>query len=946
MKKRANHKVRLAICVLILVLGMASTTGADSVPAPWLNQDIGTNHGGVTGGVDYNPATKMLTIEGDGEDIWGANDDFHYVYQPWLGDVELILRIVSLEQTNLWAKCGVMVREQLTDTSSHAMMILTPLGGISTYSFQWVAGASRNNSIQGGTGTIGSLPKWVRLTRVGDLFTGYYADDVGGSPGAWTNLGNQTISMSTNVYVGMCLTSHSTGNLCTAVVDNLGGDVAILDLPEIYYVDAGTPVDGDGSSWEMAFRRMQDALAVAWYGDEIRVAQGIYTPAPPGLPPPPPPLQPPTPPLPVTWINSQSVEVAPADRTATFQLKKSVTLKGGYAGFGHANPNDRNVEIYKTILSGDLNGNDADLNNPLDLLYDPCRAENSYHVVTGSKTDATAVLDGFTITAGNANGSWSDRTNRGGGMFNVSGSPTITNCTFTKNLARGGGGGMYNYDYSNPTVINCKFLRNSADDGGGGICNERYSGPTLTDCTFRANLADRDGGGIANIYHSSPTLTDCAFSGNSAGGGGGGICNWLYSGPILSNCTFSENSAGAGGGFFCEYASPPPVAGIANGRIAENPDTPVFYNSGDANIRMANCAIVGNSPGDYAGGMDDFGSHPMLTNCTFTANSAGAGGGIYSIYESPTLLNCAFSGNSASRGGGMFNFNSRPTLTNCTFSGNSADSGGGMYNTGGGLHGPSTSSLTLTNCTFAGNFAPNGTALACDAWTHWWPSNVKLTNCILWDGGDEIWNNDESTIAITYSDVESGWPGEGNIDTDPCFVDLGYWDADGVWVDGDYHLLPGSPCIDTGDPNYVTEPNETDLDGRPRIIDGRIDMGAYEYSPPIPAEARIDPRTINLASQGKWIIVLLWLPEDYNVADIDPNSLLLEYEIGPEQLWVNEEKQVVMARFSREEVQAILNVGEVKLTITGQLTNGTIFEGRDAVKVIDRGGGKSAKQCF
>jgi hypothetical protein len=113
------------------------------------------------------------------------------------------------------------------------------------------------------------------------------------------------------------------------------------------------------------------------------------------------------------------------------------------------------------------------------------------------------------------------------------------------------------------------------------------------------------------------------------------------------------------------------------------------------------------------------------------------------------------------------------------------------------------------------------------------------------DGGEEIWNNDDSTITITYSNIESGHPGQGNIDADPCFVDTGYWDANGLWVEGDYHLLEASPCIDAGDPNYIAGPNETDLDGNPRVVDGDndgnsvVDMGAYERMP-VPAELILD----------------------------------------------------------------------------------------------------------
>ena len=120
-------------------------------------------------------------------------------------------------------------------------------------------------------------------------------------------------------------------------------------------------------------------------------------------------------------------------------------------------------------------------------------------------------------------------------------------------------------------------------------------------------------------------------------------------------------------------------------------------------------------------------------------------------------------------------------------------------------------------------------------------------------------------------------------------------------------------------------------------------MGAYEYSPPIPSDMRIIPRTINLRSKGQWIAAFIRLPEEYNVADIDPNSILLENEIKPDSFRLIEDEQTAIARFDREQVQSILDIGEVELTITGQLTDGNLFEARDIIKVIDKGVGKSGK---
>jgi parallel beta-helix repeat protein len=157
-------------------------------------------------------------------------------------------------------------------------------------------------------------------------------------------------------------------------------------------------------------------------------------------------------------------------------------------------------------------------------------AENSYHVVTGSGTDDTAVLDGFTITAGNANGS--DPYNSGGGMYNNAGSPTVSNCTFLSNKA-GNGGGMANCSSSNPTLTNCRFSGNRAGFGGGIYNYFSFSNPTMVNCNFTGNFGNT-GGGMYN-YLSIPVLSNCTFADNSADSGGG-MCNDSFSDTVLTNC--------------------------------------------------------------------------------------------------------------------------------------------------------------------------------------------------------------------------------------------------------------------------------------------------------------------------------------------------------------------------------------------------------------------------
>jgi parallel beta-helix repeat protein len=412
----------------------------------------------------------------------------------------------------------------------------------------------------------------------------------------------------------------------------------------------------------------------------------------------------------------------------------------------------------------------TDPNNPNTVaatIIDSQGSEGDYHrgFYFRSGEDENSILEGLTIT----NGFHST----GAGICCHGSSPTIRNNIITGNeigFDEDGGAGIGCWYGASPIITNNIISDNICAPGGGGggiRCYDRCS-PTITNCTISRNSPQ----GI-NIHNGYPTISNCTFEGNL----GGGVSSSYFSSPIFINCTFIGNSSQAGGGM----------------RIYE--------------------------------------SNPTLINCSFIQNVANThGGGIWiygSVTASPTLINCTFAGNSAGNyGGGMYNRDStRPTLVNCTFTGNSAEEdGGAVYNYGydGSVR------ITLNNCTFSGNSAANGNDLACDS-PYGPPSSVQVTNCIIWDGENPIWNNDGSTITITYSDVHGDWPGEGNIDADPCFVDPDGDDNIFGTEDDDLRLSTGSPCIDAGDPNYISEPNETDLDGKPRVIGGRIDMGAYEF---------------------------------------------------------------------------------------------------------------------
>jgi autotransporter-associated beta strand protein len=183
----------------------------------------------------------------------------------------------------------------------------------------------------------------------------------------------------------------------------------------------------------------------------------------------------------------------------------------------------RDVGLCPSVLSGDIGTANS-------------TADNSYHVVTAGGMNASAVLDGVTITAGAADGSLEDAF--GGGMYVGGGSPTLTNCTLLANSANSGGGMYINASF--PTLTNCTFLANSANSGG-GISNNSSS-PTLTNCTFIANSAGT-GGGMKNDF-SNAALTNCTFAANAATYGGGTYNN--YSSPTLANCILWANTASSG----------------------------------------------------------------------------------------------------------------------------------------------------------------------------------------------------------------------------------------------------------------------------------------------------------------------------------------------------------------------------------------------------------------
>ncbi len=267
----------------------------------------------------------------------------------------------------------------------------------------------------------------------------------------------------------------------------------------IIYVKWNASGGNNGSSWANAYTSLQTALDAAALGAyEIWVAAGTYRP-----------------------FRSFPV----TDPTDTFQLHNNVALYGGFAGTETLR-SQRNWQTNVTIL----NGYWFILGNP----------HFAYHVVTGSGTNATAVLDGFTITGGKAQGDLWD--GYGGGMLNIGGSPTVSNVTFSGNSAWVDGGGMVNALTSNPTLTNVTFSGNSAASGGGMISGQ--SNPTLTNVTFSGNSASLTGGAMYNNA-SNPNIVNSILWGNTAPSGPQ-IMNVSGSSPAVTYSDIQGGYAGTG----------------------------------------------------------------------------------------------------------------------------------------------------------------------------------------------------------------------------------------------------------------------------------------------------------------------------------------------------------------------------------------------------------------
>jgi len=270
-------------------------------------------------------------------------------------------------------------------------------------------------------------------------------------------------------------TCASDGNDCTSDVCSEGICVHPTTASPVLFVDSLAEGMDDGSSWVDAFTGVQEALSFArqcpGLVDEIWVAAGTYTPAPPN-----------------------------GDRNASFELLSGVGLYGGFAGW-ETRRDDRDWQENVTTLSGDLSENDD--------AHSDNNQENSYHVVFAGGTDSTAIFDGFAVVAGNANGDWPR--NAGGGMFISFAKPIVSNCRFVGNEAQNSSGMLVYGNGSAPTIANCLFSENTSIENGAGLASF-FASSTISNCTSTGNLGRAYAG--MYFYESQSIIRNTVVYGN------------------------------------------------------------------------------------------------------------------------------------------------------------------------------------------------------------------------------------------------------------------------------------------------------------------------------------------------------------------------------------------------------------------------------------------------
>ena len=634
---------------------------------------------------------------------------------------------------------------------------------------------------------------------------------------------------------------------------------------KIIYVNAanGAAVTKDGTSWPNAYVNLQDALSDVTLaaGDQIWVAKGVYKP-------------------------SVILGTGADNRDKTFSLKTGVAIYGGL--FGNEAVTDisaitRNFIANETILTGDLNGNDV-------AGVDATKTDNAYHVLVSALNDNTTILDGFTITAGYADGAGQvdiDVSNAilrysGAGIFTRRSNAIFSNLLIKGNAVNGSagqaanGGGIYigggAISVSKTSISNNTSTTTATSNGtAGGVFISGYANAynttTFTDVIIADNTAKGSGGGVYVNSYATPSFLRGSITNNTAQNTyGGGVAATTYTSPSFTDINFEENVAESRAGAFHSLGNASYKNGVSFTRCSftknkvNNGNGGAVYVSNYVNPTFADVTFSENTASVTGGAIFSIGATTdyntfSLDKATFIKNSSGigsAGGAIYmSSYNNYTIKNAAFYENiGTASAGAIFLFagaNATGLISNALFYGNQAN---GATN-GGGAIAVSGTPVTIVGATFYANTAVNnGGAINITSSAD---SKVNIYNSIFL-GNTAPNTNDILKGANAVSDIKNsitqGATGT-NVNNSANAVNV-FLSVDPLSSDF-LKLRPvmGNPAIDQGDNSLITASLTTDIAGQARIHNGTVDLGAYENLTTLPIKlldftAKIKTSTVQI----------------------------------------------------------------------------------------------------